>query len=84
MPRERCAAGAKKSPSRRMGFGLPGAPAQKKKKQKENAAKETRQRKLFEKSFLRTLSKTFTQRAPNFRCVAAPPQVAAPVVGKTD
>ena len=42
MTRERCAAGAKKSPSRRMGFGLPGAPAQKKKKQKENAIKEMR------------------------------------------
>ena len=27
---QKCAAGAKKSPSRRMGFGLPGAPAQKK------------------------------------------------------
>ena len=43
--------------------------AQKKKKQKENAAKETRQRKLFEKSFLWNPSKTFTRHMPDFRCV---------------
>ena len=59
MPREWYAAGVKKMPPRRMGFGLPGAPAQKKKKQKENAIKETRKRGLFEKSPLLTPSKTF-------------------------
>ena len=77
----KCAAGAKKSPSRRMGFGLPGAPAQKKKKQKENAVKETRKRGLFEKSPLLTPLKTFGQPSPG--CWVCAPKVTRQPTGRT-
>ena len=84
MPREWYAAGAKKMPPQRMGFGLPGAPAQKKKKQKENAVKGTRKRGLFEKSPLLTPAKTFQQLTPDIGrehpkqrvSLKAPPQAA--------
>ena len=55
--------------------------AQKKKKQKENAVKETRKRGLFEKSPLLTPLKTFEQPAPG--CWACGPKVTYQPTGRT-